>query len=104
MMSLKSMRAARPLTPDAGLGIALAAAAVAQPAREFERAEVECRATGGKTPRGVPETILLNNLQLRLPAAEVVAVDIPKSTVVHRTPGGALRTARLNPANLTVVE
>lgn len=115
MMSLNRMHAARRLALGAALGIGLATAAVAQPAREFERAElgylnadvraeVERRATGGNTPRGVMETIMLNNLQLRLPATEVVAVDFLKSTVVYRTPDGALRTARFNPANLTVVE
>ena len=55
-------------------------------------------------PRGVLETILLNNQQLRLPATGVVAVDIMKSTIVYRAPDGALPSARFSPANLTVVE
>ncbi|WP_372617386.1 hypothetical protein [Falsiroseomonas sp.] len=114
-MSLSAPWAARRLALGAAMAIGLAAAAAAQPSREFERAElgylnadlraeVERRATGGNTPRGVLETILLNNLQLRLPATEVIAVDFLKSTVVYRAPDGALRAARFNPANLTVVE
>ena len=97
------------------MAMGLAAGAAAQPAREFERAElgylnadvraeVERRATGGNTPRGVLETMMLNNLQLRLPATEVLGLDFMKSLVVYRAPDGALRTARFNPSTLAVVE
>ena len=99
----------------AAIALCLATAATAQPAREMERVElsylnaelrteVERRATAGNTQRGVMETIMLNNLQLRLPATEVIALDFLKSTVVYRAPDGALRSARFNPATLTVVE
>jgi hypothetical protein len=50
------------------------------------------------------ETIMLNNLQLRLPATEVVAVDFLKTTVVYRSPDGQLRQVRFNPANLSIVQ
>lgn len=107
--------ATRRLALGAAMAMGLAAAASAQPSREFQRAElgylnpelraeVERRATGGNTPRGVLETILLNNLQLRLPATEVVALDFMKSIVVYRSPDGALRSTQINPANLTAVE
>ncbi|MGK7869861.1 hypothetical protein [Falsiroseomonas sp. E2-1-a20] len=112
---MTAVLATRRLALGAAIGLGLIAAASAQPSREFERAElgylnadlraeVERRATGANTPRGVLETIMLNNLQLRLPSTEVIAVDFLKSTVVYRAPDGALRAARFNPANLTVVE
>ena len=114
-MSLSSLQTSHRLGLGAVMAVGLAAAAAAQPSREFERAEigyldaslrgeVEQRAMAGNTPRGVMETILLNNLQLRLPATEVVAVDFLKSAVVYRTPGGDVRLARFDPASLTVVE
>ena len=114
-MSQTILRTARCFALGAALTLGLATAATAQPDREFERvelgyldqatrAEVTRRATAGNTHRGVMETIMLNNLQIRLPATEVVAIDFLKTTVVYRSPDGQLRQARFNPADLSIVQ
>lgn len=91
-------------------GLAMAALLSATPAlaqsamgsREFQnaelgelspalRAEVMARATGGNTPRGVLETILLNHVQTRFPASAIVATDMGRGVAVIREAGGALR-------------
>lgn len=112
-MSLSSVLAMRRFLPGAAAGIRLATAASARPSRRFERAgsrhlDAAVRAGGGRratradAPPGMLEAILANNLRLRRPATEVIAVDLLESTVATRVPDGALRTARFNPADLTV--
>ncbi|MCZ8146496.1 MAG: hypothetical protein O9325_01415 [Roseomonas sp.] len=114
-MSQSILRTARFLALGAALTLGVLTPAIAQPSREFERvelgylneatrAEVTRRATAGNTHRGVMETIMLNNLQLRLPATEVVLIDFLKTTVAYRSPDGQLRTARFNPADLSIIQ
>jgi hypothetical protein len=115
-MSQSILRTARFLALGAALTLGVLTPAVAQPSREFERvelgylneatrAEVTRRAgIAGNTHRGVMETIMLNNLQLRLPATEVVAIDFLKTTVAYRSPDGQLRSVRFNPADLSIIQ
>jgi len=49
------------------------------------RAEVLRRATGGNTPRGVLETMLLNSMEQRYPGSRIVAVDMGRGVVVIQT-------------------
>lgn len=87
------------------LAAVLAAPALAQTSmgsREFQQAEltelspqlrqeVMARVTGGNTPRGVLETMLLNGIQARFPASSLVATDMGRGVAVIREAGGTLR-------------
>jgi hypothetical protein len=55
------------------------------------RQEVLARATGGNTPRGVLETMLLNGIQTRFPGSSIVATDMARGVGVIRTADGTLR-------------
>lgn len=65
------------------------------------RAQVEQRATGGNTVRGVMETMLLNNVSQLFAAQKVLAVDFIKGIVVFEGPGGQVRSY---PFDATVLE
>ena len=56
------------------------------------RAEVERRATGGNTVRGVMETMLLNSVSQAFAAQKVLAVDFIKGMVTFEGPGGQVRS------------
>jgi hypothetical protein len=57
------------------------------------RAEVERRVAQapGNTPRGILETMLLNELQVREPGSRIVGVDMGRGVVVIQQAGGALK-------------
>jgi hypothetical protein len=55
------------------------------------RVEVERRATGGNTLRGVMETMLLNNVSQLFASSKVVAVDFTKGVVVVEGTNGQIR-------------
>jgi hypothetical protein len=73
-----------------------AAAQTSMGSREFQQAElgelspalreeVQRRVTGGNTPRGVLETMLLNSMQERFPASRIVAIDMGRGVAVIQT-------------------
>jgi hypothetical protein len=55
------------------------------------RAEVMRRVSGGNTPRGVLEVMLLNAMQSRFPASRIVAVDMGRGVAVIQTPEKQLK-------------
>ena len=68
------------------------------------RAELQSRmAAGGQTRRELLETTLLNNLQERHEAREIVAMDYRQGMVTFRTLGGATETAAFDRATLQVL-
>lgn len=64
------------------------------------RAEVTSRATGGNTPRGVLETILLNSIQQRYPASRIVGLDMGRGVVAVATAEGQLRALNFDKRGL----
>jgi len=60
------------------------------------RAEVLRNATGGNTPRGVLETMLLNAMQQRFPASRIVAIDMGRGVAVIQTPEKQLKALTFN--------
>jgi hypothetical protein len=60
------------------------------------RAEVMARATGGNTPRGVLETMLLNTIQARFPASRIVAVDMGRGIAVIGTADNQMKALTFN--------
>jgi hypothetical protein len=68
------------------------------------RAEVQSRmAGGGQTRREIIETTLLNNLQERHEAREIIAADYRQGVVTFRTLDGATRTASFDRGTLQVL-
>lgn len=65
------------------------------------RAQVEQRATGGNTVRGVMETMLLNTVSQLFAARRVVAVDFVKGVVVVE---GANNETRSFPFDVTLLQ
>jgi len=108
--------------PTRGFGFVAAAAVVAATAtplpslaqssmgsREFQqaelselspaiRAEVERRVAQGQgnTARGVLETMLLNELQVREPGSRIVGVDMGRGVVVVQQQSGAMKAYTFN--------
>ena len=69
------------------------------------RAEIQGRATGGRTVQEVLETVLLNNLQVAgAPLAKVVAVDFGRSTAVVEADGSPMRVVHFDPRTLKVAK
>ncbi len=62
------------------------------------KAEVERRvaAAPGNTIRGVLETMLLNELQVREPGSRIVGVDMGRGVVVIQRPDNALKAYTFN--------
>ncbi len=69
-----------------------------------KRAEVQQRATAGNTIRGVLETMLLNNLQLRYPANRIVALDFGRGAVAYAVTDGSIRVANFNKTTLVITD
>jgi hypothetical protein len=68
------------------------------------RADLQARmAGGGQTRREIIETTLMNNLQERHEAREIIAMDYRQGTVTFRTLGGDTRTASFDRATLQVL-
>lgn len=96
----------------AGAGLVLAVSLPAQAqtsmgSREFQqaeltevspaiRAEVERRATGGNTVRGVLETMLLNEISGRWPGSRIIAVDMGRGVAAIGLPDNSLRAVQFN--------
>jgi hypothetical protein len=65
------------------------------------RGQVEARMReGGQTERGIMETMLLNNIQLRYPAQRIVSIDFVREAVSYQTPAGDVRTLDFDPKTL----
>lgn len=60
------------------------------------RSEILSRATGGNTPRGVLEVMLLNAMQQRFPASRIVAIDMGRGIAVIQTPERQLKALTFN--------
>ncbi|MBU8540026.1 hypothetical protein [Falsiroseomonas tokyonensis] len=62
------------------------------------RSEVERRVAQapGNTPRGVLESMLLNELQIREPASRIVGLDLGRGVVVIQQPSGAMKAYTFN--------
>lgn len=95
--------------------IATAGTVSAQPSQAFQQAElaelspekrteVQGRATAGNTIRGVLETMLLNNLQLRYPANRIVALDFGRGAVAYAVTDGSVRVANFNKTTLAITD
>ncbi|HEV7264140.1 MAG TPA: hypothetical protein VGN83_04370 [Falsiroseomonas sp.] len=62
------------------------------------RGEVDRRVAEapGNTPRGVPESMLLNELQVREPGSRIVRIDMGRGVVVVQQQGGAMKAYTFN--------
>jgi hypothetical protein len=62
------------------------------------RSEVESRVAQapGNTPRGVLESMLLNELQLREPGSRIVGLDLGRGVVVVQQQAGAMKAYTFN--------
>ena len=62
------------------------------------RGEVERRVAQapGNTPRGVLESMLLNELQIREPGSRIVGLDLGRGVVVVQQPAGAMKAYSFN--------
>ena len=68
------------------------------------RAELQSRmAAGGQTRREILETTLLNNLQERHEAREIIATDYRQGLVTFRTLSGATQTVAFDRSTLQVL-
>ncbi len=60
------------------------------------RREVESRVGQGNTPRGVLETMLLNQISVNWPASRIVATDMGRGVAVIAQPDNTMKALRFN--------
>ena len=108
------------MTPNwklAGLGVCagvlIAATAYAQSPTPLEqaelaglspelRAQVQARAGGGNSVTEVLQVMLLNNIKIKHPASQIVAMDWTKGVAVVQLPRGGMRADHFDPTTLQI--
>ena len=66
------------------------------------RAQVQARAVGGNSVTEVLQVMLLNNIKIKHPASQIVAMDWTKGVAVVRMPRGGMQAVHFNPTTLQV--
>ncbi len=67
--------------------------------------EVEARMKqGGQTVYEILTTILLNDIKLKHPASQIVALDFNRGAAVVQTPSGGIETYKFNTTTLQPVD
>ena len=94
-------------------GVLIAAAAHAQSPTSLEQAElaglspdlrsqVQARATGGNSVTEVLQVMLLNNIKIKHPASQIVAMDWARGVAVVQPPRGGMRAVHFDPTTLQI--
>jgi hypothetical protein len=94
-------------------GVLLAAAAYAQSPTALEQAElaglspelrsqVQARAVGGNSVTEVLQVMLLNNIKIKHPASQIVAMDWVRGVAVVKLPKGGMKAVHFDPSTLQI--
>ena len=67
-----------------------------------KRAEVQARAVNGNTVSEVLQTILLNNIKVKLPASRIVALDYGRGIAVVELTSGKTDIVQFDTTTLTI--
>ena len=66
------------------------------------RAQVQARAVGGNSVTEVLQVMVLNNIKIKHPASQVVAMDWGRGVAVVKSSKGAMRAVQFDPATLQI--
>ena len=66
------------------------------------RAQVQSRAVGGNSVTEALQVMLLNNIKIKHPASQIVAMDWARGVAVVRLPAGGMQTVQFDPATLQI--
>jgi hypothetical protein len=66
------------------------------------RAQVQSRAVGGNSVTEVLQVMLLNNIKIKHPASQIVAMDWARGVAVVQLPSGGMQTVQFDPATLQI--
>ena len=94
-------------------GVLLAATAYAQSPTALEqaevaglspelRAQVQARAVGGNSVTEVLQVVLLNNIKIKHPASQIVAMDWARGVTVVKLPQGGMQAVHFDLATLQI--
>jgi hypothetical protein len=67
------------------------------------RAQVQARATGGNSITEVLQVMLLNNIKIKHPASQIVAMDWGKGVAVVDVPAGGMAVVKFDPKTLQII-
>ena len=94
-------------------GVLLAATSYAQSPTALEqaelgglspelRAQVQARAVAGNSITEVLQVMLLNNIKIKHPASQIVAMDWARGVAVVKLPRGGMQPVHFDPATLQI--
>ena len=66
------------------------------------RAQVQARAVGGNSVTEVLQVMLLNNIQIKHPASQIIAMDWGKGVAVVQLTSGTLQAVQFGPMTLQI--
>src|SRR5262249_8351104 len=66
------------------------------------RAQVQARAVGGNSVTEVLQVMLLNNIKIKHPASQIVAMDWARGVAVVKLPRGGMQAVHFDPATLQI--
>ena len=66
------------------------------------RAQVQGRAVGGNSVTEVLQVMLLNNIKIKHPASQIVAMDWARGVAVVDVPAGSMAVVHFDPATLQI--
>jgi hypothetical protein len=66
------------------------------------RAQVQARAVGGNSVTEVLQVMLLNNVKIKHPASQIVALDWGKGVAVVELPSGGMAVVQFDPTTLQI--
>jgi hypothetical protein len=66
------------------------------------RAQVQARAVGGNSVTEVLQVMLLNNIKIKHPASQIVALDWGKGVAVVELPSGGMAVVQFDPTTLQI--
>jgi hypothetical protein len=66
------------------------------------RAQVQARAVGGNSVTEVLQVMLLNNIKIKHPASQIVAMDWGRGVAVVQPPRGGMRAVHFDPTTLQI--
>jgi len=68
------------------------------------RAQIQARAVGGNSVTEVLQVTLLNNIKIKHPASQIVAMDWARGVAVVQLTSGGMQTVQFDPATLQIKE
>ena len=66
------------------------------------RAQVQARAVGGNSITEVLQVMLLNNIKIKHPASQIVAMDWARGVAVVQLASGGMQTVQFDPTTLQI--